>query len=212
MGVPVLILGESGTGKSYSLRNFEPDEISIINVLGKPMPFKTKGKAFSTRDMDRVRAAVRKAPTRSIVVDDFGYLITDMYMRYSYGDERMRDQFDVYKKIAHEVYGFVNDVYAMPEDTIVYMTMHTDTTVSGSIQPLTVGKLLNEKIKLVGMVTALLLARVQGGNYEFVTNGIPPAKTPPGMFPETIPNDLAAVDATMREFWGMTPIITTKED
>lgn len=205
MGVPVLVLGESGTGKSYSLRNFAASEIGIVNVLGKPMPFKSGLKSINTRDIQRVRNIIKKASSRAIVIDDFGYLITDMYMRYSFGEERMRDQFDVYKLIGHEVYGLMNDIYALPEDKIVYLTMHTDTTV-GTIQPLTIGKLLNEKVKLVGMVTVCLLARVQGSSYEFVTNGLPPAKTPPGMFPETVPNDLAAVDATMREFWGMKPL------
>lgn len=210
MGVPVLVLGESGTGKSYSIRNFDAGDIGVINVLGKPLPFRNGIKTVCTRDIQRVRHVISKASARSLVIDDFGYLITDMYMRYSYGEERMRDQFDVYKLIGHEVYGILNDIYALHEDRIVYLTMHTDTTV-GSIQPLTIGKLLNEKVKLVGMVTVCLIARVQGGSYEFVTNGLPPAKTPPGMFPETIPNDLAEVDRTMREFWGMAPI-ADKED
>ena len=210
MGVPVLVLGESGTGKSYSLRNFGAGEVGIVNVLGKPLPYKTDIKTVVTRDIQRVRHVMQKAAARSIVIDDFGYLITDMYMRYSFGDEKLRDQFDVYKLIGHEVYGLVNDVYAMPSEKIVYLTMHTDTTV-GNIQPLTIGKLLNEKVKLVGMFSALLIARVSGGAYEFVTNGLPPAKTPPGMFPETIPNDLAAADKTMREFWGMAPITDTTD-
>ena len=210
MGVPVLVLGESGTGKSYSLRNFGAGEVGIVNVLGKPLPYKTDIKTVVTRDIQRVRHVMQKAAARSIVIDDFGYLITDMYMRYSFGDEKLRDQFDVYKLIGHEVYGLVNDVYAMPPEKIVYLTMHTDTTV-GNIQPLTIGKLLNEKVKLVGMFSALLIARVSGGTYEFVTNGLPPAKTPPGMFPETIPNDLAAADKTMREFWGMAPITDTTD-
>lgn len=202
MGVPVLILGESGTGKSYSLRNFKPGELGIVNVLGKPLPFQTNLKTVSTRDIARVRAMLPKVSAKSIVVDDFGYLITDLYMRYSYGDEKLRDQFDVYKLIGHEVYGIINDVYSLPEDVIVYFVMHTDTTV-GAIQPLTIGKLLNEKVKIVGMVTALLIAQCQGGKYEFVTNGLPPAKTPPGMFPDRIPNDLREVDKTMREFWKL---------
>ena len=202
MGVPVIILGESGTGKSYSLRNFEPGELGIVNVLGKPLPFQTDLKTISTRDISLVRAILPKVSAKSIVVDDFGYLITDLYMRYSYGDEKLRDQFDVYKIIGHEVYGIINDVYALPEDVIVYFVMHTDTTV-GAIQPLTIGKLLNEKVKIVGMVTALLIAQCQGGKYEFVTNGLPPAKTPPGMFPERIPNDLREVDKTMRKFWRL---------
>lgn len=208
MGFPVLILGESGTGKSYSLRNFTNEEVALVNVLGKPLPFfGSDVKPFVTRDFASVRQAVRNAPRRAVVIDDAGYLITDLYMRLSYGEERLRDQFDVYKLIAHEMYGLMNDIMATDEDKIVYVTMHTDTTVSGVTQPLTVGKLLNEKIKIVGMVSTLLLTQVQGGQYQFVTNGVPPAKSAPGLLPERMPNDLKEVDWAIRAAYGLMPLV-----
>lgn len=55
MGVAVMILGESGTGKSTSLRNFAPDEISLINVDGKPLPFRGKFNSIvQTDDPERI--------------------------------------------------------------------------------------------------------------------------------------------------------------
>ena len=42
MGIPVLILGESGSGKSASMRNFDPEEVSVFNVASKPLPFRKK--------------------------------------------------------------------------------------------------------------------------------------------------------------------------
>ena len=212
MGFPVLILGESGTGKSYSLRNFSNDEIAFVNVLGKPLPFfDSDVKPLVTRSFATVRQAVLTAPRRAVVVDDAGYLITDLYMRLSYGDEKLRDQFDVYKLIAHEMYGLMNDIVAADPNKVVYITMHTDTTVQGVVQPLTVGKLLNEKIKIVGMVSTLLLTQVQGGRYQFVTNGVPPAKSAPGLLPERMDNDLKEVDKAIREAYRLAPL-TDKEE
>ena len=212
MGFPVLILGESGTGKSYSLRNFTNEEVALVNVLGKPLPFfDSDVKALVARDFATVRSAVLNAPRRAVVIDDAGYLITDLYMRLSYGDEKLRDQFDVYKLIAHEMYGLMNDIMAADPSKVVYITMHTDTTVQGVTQPLTVGKLLNEKIKIVGMVSTLLLTQVQGGRYQFVTNGVPPAKSAPGLLPEHMDNDLKVVDAAIREKYRLAPLVD-KED
>ena len=211
MGIPVLILGESGTGKSYGLRNIA-EHAAIINVLNKPLPFRAAGiKVASSRDIERVRKWVLGAKANSIVVDDFGYLITDMYMRYSYGDEKYRDQFEVYKKIAHDVYALVTAIQDMPADKIVYLTMHTDNS-SGGIEPLTIGKMLNEKIKLVGMFTITLLSMCQGKEYQYITNGMPPAKTPPGMFDERIPNDLMAVDTAIRDYYGLKPLVEDKAE
>lgn len=209
MGIPVLMLGESGTGKSYALRNIA-EHAAIINVLNKPLPFRSAGiKTASSRDIAKVRKWVLGAKADSIIVDDFGYLITDLYMRYSYGEEKARDQFEVYKKIGHDVYGLVTAIQDMPGDKIVYLTMHTDTS-SGGIEPLTIGKLLNEKVKLVGMFTITLLSMCQGKEYQFVTNGMPPAKTPPGMFDERIPNDLMAVDTAIRDYYGLKPLVEAK--
>ena len=211
MGIPVLILGESGTGKSYGLRNIA-EHAAIINVLNKPLPFRSAGvKTAHSRDIAQVERWVRKAKADSIVVDDFGYLITDLYMRYSYGEEKARDQFEVYKMIGHTVYNLITAVQDMPADKIVYFTMHTDTS-SGGIEPLTIGKLLNEKVKLVGMFTITLLSICSGKEYQYITNGMPPAKTPPGMFDERIPNDLMAVDTAIRDYYGLKPLVEDKAE
>ena len=45
MGIPVLILGESGSGKSYSLKNFSPSEIGIFSIRKGTLPF-PEGKNF----------------------------------------------------------------------------------------------------------------------------------------------------------------------
>lgn len=207
MGVPVLLMGESGTGKSTSLRNFGKDEIALVNVLGKPLPFRGKVKQARTRDVEQIRAAVESSPSRTVVIDDFGYAITDIYTRGSYGPEKFRDQYEVYKKIGNEVYNLVTFVQeGCPDDVIVYFVMHS-AVENGEVVPATIGKMLNEKINLVGMFTVTILSAIDADGYCFVVNGTPPTKAPPGMFgSERIPNDLKAVDDAIRDFWGLAPL------
>ena len=209
MSIPVLIMGESGTGKSTSMRNFEPDEIGLINVQGKPLPFRGKFTSVTTKDFCEIEHTAIVAKSNAIVIDDFGYAITDYYTRHSLSqEERDRDQFEVFKAIAAKVYRLINNICNDGNpDKIVYIVMHTERDNFGGVQPLTVGKLLNEKIKIVGMVTICLISTIENGEYVFRTNGMPPAKTPMGMFDsDSVPNDLKAVDNAIREYWGMKPI------
>lgn len=209
MSVPVLIMGESGTGKSTSMRNFKPDEIGLINVQGKPLPFRGRFTSVTTKDFCEIEHTAIAAKINAIVIDDFGYAITDYYTRHSLSqEERDRDQFEVFKAIAAMVYRLINNICNDGNpDKIVYIVMHTERDNYGGVQPLTVGKLLNEKIKIVGMVTICLISTIENGEYVFKTNGMPPAKTPMGMFDsDSVPNDLKAVDTAIRDYWGMKPI------
>lgn len=204
MSVPVLILGEPGSGKSSSMRNFESAELGVIQTISKPLPFRNSFEVARSRSFERVKTwllATKKY--RAMVVDDFGYLITDTYMRYSYGPEKLRDQYEVYKIIGGEVYNLINALNEDgQEDRIVYLTMHVERDNFGHIEPATVGKMLNEKVKLVGMFTIVLMATSEGGDYRFITNG-QPLKSPQGMFPQEMPNDLKAVDTAIRSYWDM---------
>lgn len=207
MGVPVLIMGESGTGKSYSLRDMPADKTAVINVLNKPFPFKSQLRSYHSRDFDKVISAVRRAETRAMVIDDFGYLITNLYMRYSYGPEKMHDQYDLYKLLGNKVWTLITTVQKeLPDEEIVYFVMHTDSDALGHTVPATVGRMLNEKINLVGMFSTLFLSVYEGGEYRFVTNNRPPAKSAPGMFEDSIPNNLFEADKAMREYWGFQPL------
>ena len=206
MAIPVLILGESGTGKSASLRNFQPDEIGLVNVEGKPLPFRSDIKSVESKDFDEIASICRKAKANAVFVDDFGYAITDFYVRNCLDDETAKkDQFEVYKKLAAKVYKFFETVkHDGNPNKIIYIVMHVERDNFGDIQPLTVGKLLNEKIKIVGKVTICFLSHVSGGTYTFITNGTTPAKSPIGMFAETeVDNDLKAIDAVIRDYYGL---------
>lgn len=207
MSIPVLILGEPGSGKSSSLREFGSDEVAVIQTIAKPLPFRNNLKIAHSRDFATVkRWLLADTPYRAAVVDDFGYLITETYMRYTYGKDKLRDQYEVYKIIGGEVYGLITALMDDgKDDRIVYLMMHTERNQQGEIEPATVGKMLNEKVKLVGMFTIALMAVCDGGQYRFITNG-QPLKSPPGMLPEEMDNDLKAVDAAIRDYWELKPL------
>ena len=222
MAIPVLIMGESGTGKSASLRRLPCDLSAVVSVQGKRLPFREPLDVVtcsSIPDMIKpdgtteagIQTLALRANRPIVVLDDFGYTITDLYMRLTYGPEKLRDQYEPYKIIGSQVYGLINAIQrdggGVNAEKIVYMVMHTDTNAQGHVIPATVGKMLNEKINLVGMFTICLLSCTDGENYRFITNGKPPAKSPDGMFSDTeVPNDLKAVDDAIREYWGMAPL------
>lgn len=208
-----MILGEPGSGKSSSLRSFKRDEVGVIQTIAKPLPFRNDLSVARSRSFDKVRKwLLGTNKYRAMVVDDFGYLITDTYMRYSHGPEKLRDQYEVYKIIGAEVYNLVNSLMEDGQsDRIVYLTMHVERDAMGRVEPATVGKMLNEKVKLMGMFTIVLMATCDGDDYRFVTNG-QPLKSPPGMFEQEIPNDLKYVDAAIRGYWSLKPLTDNTEE
>lgn len=209
MSIPVLILGEPGTGKSMSARNFKRGELVVYQTIKKPLPFREKLEIGSTRDLGQLKHWLNKDATHSaVMLDDFGYFITDMYTKYSYGDQKIRDQYEIYKMIGAEVYNFINGLAEDGrDDRIVYVVMHTERNNFGEIEPATIGKMLNEKIKLIGMFTVAIMTDYDGQSYKFVTNG-KPLKSPPDMFPQEMDNDLKIVDKSIREYWGLAPLST----
>lgn len=70
MGIPVLILGESGSGKSTSLRNFEQEEIGIFNVASKPLPFRKKLPTRNGATYASITKALSHPKGRTYAIDD----------------------------------------------------------------------------------------------------------------------------------------------
>lgn len=199
MAIIVMVYGQSGTGKSTSLRNFKPEDVCIVNVSGKPLPFKNKHKTFNTDDYMSIEAAIQKAPAKSIVIDDATYLMTGEYMRTAKvtGYQKFTD-------LALNYYTLVKTAAALSDDKIVYFMGHSDIDSNGNEKFKTIGKLLDEKITLEGMFTIVLKTVVTDGKYQFSTrnSGQDTVKTPMGMFSEPlIENDLAAVDKAIREYY-----------
>ena len=204
MGTVVFILGRSGTGKSYSMRNFKPDELAIINVQGKVLPFKG-GAKFTTKNTDNASEIISAMKlisnkVRVIVIDDFQYVMANEFMRRS--NER---GFDKFTDIAKNAWSIIDSIRTLPDNVIVYVMCHLDTGDDGVEKLKTIGKLLDEKIVLEGMATIVLKTNVADGNYTFVTqnNGKDTVKSPYGMFPSyAIQNDLKYVDEKIRNYYG----------
>jgi hypothetical protein len=201
MAIIVMVCGQSGTGKSTSLRNFKPEDVCVVNVSGKPLPFRNKHKTFNTDDYISIDTAIKKAPAKSIVIDDATYLMTGEYMRTA-----NVSGFQKFTTLALNFYSLIKSAAALPDDKIVYFMGHIDTDSNGNEKFKTIGKLLDEKITLEGMFTIVLKTVVQDGKYFFSTrnSGQDTVKTPMGMFDDAlIENDLAAVDAAIREYYGI---------
>ncbi len=213
MGILAYVLGRSGTGKSYSMRNFKKDEIGVINVQGKILPFKGSG-SFDVVNTDSSDAIVKSIKDmakkyKTIVVDDFQYVMANEFMRRA--TERGYDKFT---EIAKHAWDIADAVRTLPADVIVYIMCHTDTDQDGFEKLKTIGKLLDEKIVLDAMSTIVLKTAVSDGQYMFLTqnNGKDTVKSPFGMFPSyAIDNDLKYVDEKIRSYYELGEFLSAEE-
>lgn len=199
MAIPVLILGESGTGKSASLRNFNASEVKVINVEGKPLPFKNKFEVFSSDNYVKILKEMQLTKKPVIVIDDAQYLMANEFMRRA--TERGYDKFT---EIAQNFWNLVNKVKELPDNQIVYFLAHIERDQNGNEKIKTIGKLLDEKITVEGMFTIVLKTNVNDGEYTFLTqnSGHDTVKSPIGMFKSfAIENDLKYVDEKIRNYY-----------
>lgn len=209
MAIPVLILGESGTGKSASLRNFEPDDLKVINVANKPLPFKNKFESISTDDYRTIIKELKLNKKKVAVIDDAQYLMANEFMRRA--TER---GFDKFTEIAQNFWTLVNTVKDLPADQVVYFLAHIERDANGNEKIKTIGKLLDEKITVEGMFTIVLKTNVTDGVYSFITqnSGHDTVKSPIGMFPSiVIDNDLKYVDEKIRNYYEIGDFLTDEE-
>lgn len=207
MGVIVLILGNSGTGKSASMRNFKRDELGVINVASKPLPFRSDIATLNTANYGQVMGIITKAKTKSIVIDDCQYLMAFEFMK-----KASVKGYEKFTEIANNFYNLVQcAIKNTAKDTIVYFMAHTETDANGNDKMKTIGKMLDEKITVEGMFTIVLKTVVDTGKYYFSTqnNGHDTVKSPMGMFDGyllengLIENDLKRVDEIIREYYGL---------
>jgi len=208
MGFPVLIYGKSGSGKSRSLKFFAEDEILFINIEGKELPFRNNFKyRCKTDKLDTIIAQLQKMPCKTAVIDDAGYLMTHHFMN-NHRNKKGNASFDMYDDIADTMYFLVKRIKdEVPQDVIVYIMLHEDTNDQGDTKLRTIGKLIDNKVCLEGMVTVCIRCMSEEGKHIFrtVTDGYDITKTPEDMFQEAeIDNNLKLVDDTIREFyqWG----------
>ena len=198
MGIPVLILGESGSGKSASLRNFDVPDVSIINVAGKPLPFRKKLPVSNTSDYGRIKGSPKKA----FVIDDSQYL-----MCFEAFAKAKETGYGKYTDMALHFYNLVQFVITqIPPDVIVYFLHHTDQdSNTGKTRAKTLGKMLDNQLTVEGLFSIVLMCYTDGKKHVFVTqsDGTNTCKSPMDMFPAEIDNDLKAVDNTIRAYYDL---------
>lgn len=197
-----MVYGQSGTGKSTSLRNFSPEEVSIINVSGKPLPFRKKLPTWCTDSYAEIVQVLPKIKAPSIVIDDATYLMTNEFMRNARvtGYQKFTD-------MALNFNSLIEITRTLPGDKIVYFIGHSDQADDGREHFKTIGKMLDNYVTVEGKFTIVLKTVVKDGEYYFSTqnSGQDTVKTPMEMFDqELIPNDLHMVDETIRNYYGIT--------
>lgn len=207
MGLPVLIYGKSGSGKSRSMKFFEENEIVLLNTERKELPFRKRFKKIGcSDDINRIITTINQNPEKVFVIDDAGYIMTHLFMA-NHRNKKGNASFEMYDDIADAMYGLVKMVKTEVKDPekIVYIMFHEDTDDFGVTRLRTIGKQLERKVCLEGMVTICIRCMSENGKHFFrtVTDGSDITKTPEDMFetPE-IENDLKFVDDTIRKFYG----------
>lgn len=207
MGECVIVYGKSGAGKSRSLKEFGEDEILFVNTVNKRLPFQKKFKyEYKTADVEKVKNALKKMPTKTAVIDDFGYQQTAKFMA-GHNQRGGGSSFDLYNSIADDAYGLIMFIKEkLPDDVIVYLIMHEETSDYGDTKLKTIGKLLDQKVCVEGMVTICLRAMKEGTDRYFFrtqSDGQDISKSPEGLFDLQIDNNLKSVDDAIRAFWGL---------
>ena len=201
MGIPVLVIGSSGSGKSTSLRNFEPEEVGVFNVASKPLPFKKKLKKIDGATYEKIAQGLQVTALNTYVVDDANYLMT-----FESFDKILEKGYEKFTTNAKHFYDMVKFVISnLPSDTVVYFFMHTEVDENGITKAKTVGKMIDSQLCLEGLFSVVLLASTEDGRYKFITqtDGTSMAKSPIEMFEKEIDNDLKFVDDTIREYWDL---------
>lgn len=214
MAIPVLIIGKSGSGKTYSLKNFKADEVGVISVEKGRLPFKsdiktvkvpkdpTEGEAKNAAQINQAKYAwvtsvIRRSKAKSVVIDDSQYLLVNELF-----DRAYEKGYDKFNSLAVKFRDLIHAVNEMEEeDKIVYFLHHSETDEDGRAKVKTVGKMLDSTLTVEGCFDIVIYCQ----DYKFFTqsNGISTAKSPEDMLPLEMPNDLKAVDDAIRDYYGI---------
>lgn len=203
MAQKVLIMGESGTGKSTSMRNCDPATIAVVNPVGKPLPFKnhfdTLANETDARKITKYMKEQAAAGKKVIVVDDFQYILAVPYMN------RIKETgWDKYNDFGANYFEIIDVCKDLPDDVIVVYMTHLETLDNGLTTVKLIGKLLREKITIEGLFTVVLRTGVNEAKYYFYTqnSGKDTVKSPLGMFPAyAIDNDLNYVVDKIKNYY-----------
>lgn len=205
MAQKVLIMGESGTGKSTSMRNCDPAITAVVNPVGKPLPFKnhfeTLDNVTDAREIIKYMKEQVKAGKKLIVVDDFQYILAIPYMN------RIKETgWDKYNDFGANYFEIIDVCKDLPDDVVVAYMTHLETLDNGLTTVKLIGKLLREKITIEGLFTIVLRTGVYEAKYYFYTqnSGKDTVKSPLGMFQNyAIDNDLNYVYDKIKNYYEL---------
>lgn len=211
MSIATLILGQSGTGKSTSLRNLDPNKVLLLQVVKKPLPFRSADWKYLTKDGGSIYVSddpamiikrMQQTSREIIVIDDYQYVMANEYMRRS-----AETGFSKFTEIGRKTWDVFTEASNLADNKRVYILSHTEENDQGKTKIKTIGKMLDEKITLEGMTTICLQTAIINEQHVFLTknNGNNTVKSPIGLFEnEHIDNDLNAVDLAICEYYGLT--------
>jgi len=204
----VLVISSTGTGKSSSLRNFKSSEAAAILCSGKELPFRNELKTIVPKSYTEVMAAIDKAPTPVVVIDDANYL-----MSFEEMSRATETGYGKFTAMALNMFKLLKAIIDKPGDQIFYVLAHAAETEDGTIRFKTTGKMLSEKVVIEGLTNILITNAVSDGEFVFkVKTDGSGVKTPIGMFEtDTIPNDLKMVDTAIRDYYGMESLEPKKQ-
>ena len=225
MAQSVLVIADSGTGKSTSIRNLNPDETFIINIANKPLPFKgwktnytliskenKKGNLASASSAAGIMKAITHVDQnmthiKTLVIDDWQYMSS-----FEYFDRANEKGYDKFTQIAANL----AQVAKMPKDlrddlTVIFLTHSEDSTdINGNrkIKAKTIGKMIDNTLTLEGLFSIVLFGKVNKNDdgeleygFETQNNGENTCKSPQGMFEDFfIPNNLQYVKDCIKKY------------
>ena len=210
----MLILGDSGSGKSASLRNLTADDCFLIQPIRKPLPFRNDwkqwdqqsktGSIINTDDVNKICTIINYAASlgrKAVIIDDSQYIMANEFMRRC-----SEKSYEKYVEIGAKMWHVINTATECAGDTRVYFLSHTETDSTGKVKIKTIGKMLDEKVTLEGMFTIVIGATVLDGKHIFTTknNGMNTLKAPMGMFEnDSMDNDANSVDEIIQEYYKL---------
>lgn len=218
MSNTALIIGESGTGKSTSIRNLNPKETFIINVLNKPLPFRgykkqytqvsvdgLTGNYYASNNYNHIELVVQKVNAKrpdikTLIIDDFQYLMANEFM-----SRALERGYDKFSEIGKHAYDLLKLLTTLREDLDIFVLTHSEPNELGKMKIKTIGKMIDQNVTIEGMYATVLQTEISDGSYSFITQGDARhiAKSPMGMFAQrNIPNDLLFVKQRMHEYFN----------
>lgn len=198
--IPVLLYGKSGSGKTSSFRNYTNEEIAYINILDKPLPFKSDIKINSLDKYEQIIAGIKGTKKKTIVIDDAGFLLTNEMF------ERARETgYTKFTQIAEKFYNLIKEIKKIDGGKVVVISMHEEIE-EGQVKLKTAGKMIESNGVIEGNFTVAIRTMCDNGKYVFrlKNTGNDITKTPIGLFTEEeIENDFKIVDKAIREYYDL---------